>query len=315
MEYLKQALSLDKQADLLIERGLDADRDVLIQRLSIVSYYRQSGYLFPFREKDSNQFKKGTSLEVVWDRCCFDRKLRILVLDAIERIEVAVRTQLIYHFTHQYGPFGYCDDDCLPKLGIEDYLIWRVSLQEETRRSKEIFKQHFFRKYGENHKNLPLWMLAELMSMGSLLTFFRGVSPQLKSQVAKHFELTDELLMSWLRTLNAARNLCAHHARFWNRELGYPPKLPRARKNPEWHRDYKLKNNRCGIILMLCRYMLAHIFLPSQWHNRVEELFAEYPEIPPKQMGLPEDWANHPVWRPAASGKSLEPGSAFPRTC
>jgi len=195
MEYLKQALSLDKQADLLIERGLDADRDVLIQRLSIVSYYRLSGYLFPFREKGSNQFKKGTSLEVVWNRCCFDRKLRILVLDAIERIEVAVRTQLIYHFTHRYGPFGYCDDACLPKLGIEDYLIWRVSLQEETRRSKEIFKQHFF--------------------------------------------------------------------------------------------------------------------LPCQWHNRVEELFAEYPEIPPKQMGLPEDWANHPVWRPAASGKSLEPGSAF----
>jgi len=146
----------------LIERGLRADRETLIHRLTSVSYYRLSGYLYPFRQKNSDTFIEGTQLDLIWKRYCFDRRLRVLLLDVIERIEVAVRTQLVHHFSHAYGPFGYCDENNLPKLSIAEYISWRDSLQTETTRSKEAFKKHFFKKYGDSHRNLPIWMISEL---------------------------------------------------------------------------------------------------------------------------------------------------------
>ena len=111
------------------------------------------------------------------------------------------------------------------------YLKPALSL-EETNRSKEEFKTHFFNKYGDSRRNLLLWMVSELMSMGSLLTIYRGIEQGIASQVAAHFMMPDEQLMSWLRTLYAVRNICAHHSRLWNRVLGYAPGLPQKNKYP-----------------------------------------------------------------------------------
>ena len=293
--YEKEALTFEEQADRLLERGLTAGKADLIRRLEAVSYYRLSGYLYPFRQPKTEAFKNGTNLETVWDRYCFDRRLRVLVLDAIERIEVSLRTKVVYHFAHAHGPFGYLHESKLPKLSVTEYLEWRTGLLEETQRSKESFKKHFLKKYTA-HQNLPLWMAAELMTMGSLLTFFRGVEPEIKRKVAGEYGFPDELMVSWLRSLNGARNICAHHSRFWNRILGYEALLPNKNKFPHWHGEYKLTQNRSGIIIMICRHMLQLISPTSQWHTRMEVLFDEYPEIPVTEMGLPENWKQHPVW-------------------
>lgn len=302
MRYLKQALSFEDQANRLIGRGLKAERNELIRRLSAVSYYRLSGYLYPFRKQDSDDYEDGASLEIVWDRYCFDRRLRVLFLDVIERVEVAVRTQLVYHFAHAHGPFGYCDERCLPNLSVADYIKWRENLLTETSRSKEAFTKHFLKKYGDCHQNLPIWMVSELMSMGSLLTFFRGVDGGIASKVAGRFELADELLLSWLRSLYAVRNVCAHHSRLWNRVLGYAPALPQSNKYPDWHRKNNqgknlLPNDRVAILMMICRRFLARVSPTSQWKDRVERLFHDYSDIPYKPMGLPENWQEHPLWR------------------
>lgn len=304
MEYPKPALSYEEQADRLLERGLDADRDELLHRLKQVSYYRLSGYLHPFRQRDAEHntldvFVENTTLSSVWDRYCFDRRLRVLMLDAIERIEVAIRTKLVYLHAHQHGPFGYTQHENLPKLKMEDYLKWRTSLQEETQRSKEQFKKHFFDKYGEHHKTLPIWMLAELMSMGSTLTLFKGVEPSLKQQIASDYEMVDLVLWNWLTCLNAARNICAHHCRFWNITLGYKPIYPKPKKYPQWHGENKLPNDKPGSLIFICRHLLAQISPSSQWHQRIEALMDEYPEIPLTAMGLPENWKNHPIWSQA----------------
>lgn len=302
MEYLKESLSLEDQAQRLLDRGLIANQDELIQRLSTVSYYRLSGYLYPFRKSNSEDYLEGTTLKVVWDRYCFDRRLRVLLLDAIERVEVAIRTQLTYHFSHAHGAFGHCDERKFPNLKITSYIEWRQSLLVETSRSKETFKQHFFKKYGKTHQNLPVWMASELMSMGSLLTLLKGVDGEIASKVSAHFEMADELLLSWLRSLYAARNICAHHSRLWNRVLGYAPRLPQKNKYPNWYLtdgdgERMLKNDRVGILLMICNTFLQQISPTSQWPRRIEQLFSEHLEIPVKDMGLPEDWMNHPLWK------------------
>jgi len=97
MKYEKQAITFETQADQLIERGLIADRGELIRRLGAVSYFRLAGYLHPYRIVDheknlTNRFRPGTALVEVWRRYCFDRRLRGLIMDVIERIEVSVRT-------------------------------------------------------------------------------------------------------------------------------------------------------------------------------------------------------------------------------
>ena len=104
-EYKKPWLTFEEQADLLIvERGLVADRDDLIAHLANVGYYRLSGYWFIFKRKPEadkegekdERFVEGTTFDQIWKLYTFDRQFRLIVLDAIERVEVYFRTQLAY---------------------------------------------------------------------------------------------------------------------------------------------------------------------------------------------------------------------------
>ncbi len=95
MKYSKPAITFSDQAEQLLKRGLVAqDKQAVIEKLQAVSYCRLSAYWYPFRQPDGS-LAAGTSLEMVWRRYTFDRQLRLLVLDAIERVEIAVRSQVI----------------------------------------------------------------------------------------------------------------------------------------------------------------------------------------------------------------------------
>lgn len=303
MKYDKQPLSLEAQADQLLGRGLGADRDELITRLRAVNYYRLSGYLHPYRitDEDGNPtdaYHPGTELDEIWRCYNFDRRLRIILLDAIERIEVAVRTRLVFHFAHTHGPFGYTDPLNLPGFSnVTEYMEWRTGLVEETRRAKkERFVQHFNEKYGDHHKELPLWMLSELMSFGSMLRFANTMGPDLKKAVAGEYGMPDQQFASWLKAIGVVRNTCAHHSRVWNRVFGVAPSSPHKNKFPDWHSEPKLPNVRVGYVLAVCHFWLGKISNTTHWRDRLFGLFDEYPEIPLAKMGLPEDWRHHPLF-------------------
>lgn len=235
MKYDKGHLSFEEQADRLISRGLIADRDLLISRLKNVNYYRFTGYLHPFRLDGSDNYRPDTTFEKVWRHYAFDRRLRLIVMDAIERIEVSVRTQLIFELSKLTGAFGYATPLGLPKLGSQEFVhLWK-SITDEVGRSKEIFVGHFFEKYGDSHQELPLWMAGEIMSFGCMLTMYKGTAPGIKRGIARHYGLPDEVLTSWLQVINVVRNICAHHGRLWNRQLGYKPLLPGKNKYPQWY--------------------------------------------------------------------------------
>ena len=107
MQYAKPPLTFEQQADLLIQRGMSGDRDLLVARLSVVNYYRLSGYWHPFKGT-GDQFQPGTSFDEVWNRYAFDRRLRLLAIDAIERVEVAVRARLAYRARPRLWPVRIC---------------------------------------------------------------------------------------------------------------------------------------------------------------------------------------------------------------
>ncbi len=299
MKYTKPALSFEAQADLLLSRGLEADRKQLIRRLKATSYFRLSGYLYAFRQKDSEQLAAGTSLDRIWQLYSFDQRLRTLLLDAIEAIEVHVRTQLAYHFAHDSGMFAYNEPKHLPNLDRATFTLWQTKLDSQVQRSlksKEEFVVHFFEKYGDEHTRLPIWTLVELIDFGSTLTFFRGVNDDIKKRIAAEIKMPDVVVQSWLLTLNTVRNRCAHHSRLWNWDLGNATLLPKERKYPDWHRP-RLSNHRVGIVLTLCRHWLNQISPSNSWTARLFDLFDEFPRQSMDPIGLPIDWREHPLWK------------------
>jgi abortive infection bacteriophage resistance protein len=266
---------------------------LLISRLKVVNYYRLSGYLYPFREGD-NKYKPGTTFEIVWRRYAFDRQLRLQVLDALERVEISLKTALAYEMSHNYDPFGYTESTIFPGLTEEEYSKMFDRLKEEIERSHEVFIKHFNNKYGNEHKYPPFWMIVEVMSFGTMLSIFRGVEPIIRVSIAAKYGITEEVLSSWLRSLNSIRNICAHHGRLWNRELGYKPKIPN--KNKEWHDPIEITNNRIFGILSILKYVLAIDAPQSQWPQRLVSLLNKYSDIPLHPMGFPDNWMDSPIW-------------------
>ncbi|MFC2149567.1 Abi family protein [Candidatus Auribacterota bacterium] len=296
MKYDKPPLSFEEQADLLIKRGLIADQTLLIDRLKNVNYYRLSGYLYPYRQPNDN-FKSGTTFEKVWRHYTFDRRLRLIVMDAIERFEVSIKTQLIYALAHSTGAFGYANSVNFPKLSSEKHERLIKTITDEADRSKEKFVDHFKTKYGDTHEHLPLWMAGEIMSFGCALTIYRDMSDQIKRNIAAHYGIPDVVLTSWLQTINVIRNICAHHSRLWNKELGVKPLIPRKKKYPEWHVPVTISQHRIFGILTLLHYLLRISAQQSKWKLRLCSLLDEYPEISRWSMGFPDNWKASPLWK------------------
>ena len=96
-----------------------------------------------------------------------------------------------------------------------------------------------------------------------------------------------------------SRSLLVVCSAFRGRKEGYDNLT--VKKYPEWHGEHHLPNDRCGIILLICRHMLRRISTTSHWHQRVESLLEEYPDIPRRPMGLPDNWTTHPIWTGSTS--------------
>ena len=297
MQYLKPSLSFADQAQRLIQHGLVIDdANQLVDRLSTVSYYRLSAYWYPFKQLD-DRFIQGTTFETVWRRYTFDRHLRLVIMDAIERVEVALlRTRMVEHFMLQHGPFGYRQRMCFhPNCRPHTHTRLINECDEAFSRSSETFVQHFRTKYtSEPHP--PLWMMVEVMTFGQLFTMYRQLQNQEQKVIAASIGLSVPVLESWLHTLNYIRNAVAHHARLWNRQIPLRPRMPQKKNRPEFHMPLPIANDRIFGVLSLLRYLMLQVAPQSRWSQRLLALFDDYPEIPYRDMGFPVNWRDYPLW-------------------
>lgn len=302
MKYNKKALSFDEQANLLISRGMGIDDlQKLTNYLSNVNYYRLSGYWYIFKDKPKQgqeRFLPNTCFNYIQDRYEFDRKLRLLVLDAIERIEVSIfRTRMVEKYTLRYGPFGYTVlENYNPRFPPYEFHKLMNEILNDEKRSHEEFITRYHDKYS-NEKYLPLWMSAEIMSFGQLLTIFRNLSINIKQEISHEFNLFPMVLDSWLLSLNTIRNSCAHHVRLWNRPLGNPIKIPDKKHDPRWYSPIIVPENRLFTILTIVQYLLGYIVVENHWQTSLNALLNEYPTIPLIPMGFPENWQECPLWK------------------
>lgn len=303
MKYIKPALSFGDQTSLLISRGLIvADPHELETYLQHVNYYRLSGYWYIFKQNNpitgEEEFKPGTTFQMIRERYEFDRNLRLLLMDAIERIEVSIlRTRMVEVFTAKYGPFGYADiKNYNPKFSQQDFNLLMSNISKDEKRSYEEFIQRYRYKY-YSEINLPFWMVTELMTYGQLLTIFRNLDFLLKKSIAFQFNLKAMVLDSWLLTLNYVRNSCAHHARLWNRPLPLPVKFPDYKHDSSWYLPNPIANNTIFSILSIVQYLLKIIYPTNKWKLSIEQLTTSYPKVPLKPMGFPLNWKDTPLWK------------------
>jgi abortive infection bacteriophage resistance protein len=202
MRYSKQPLSFAEQLQLMQERGLAiTDPDRALRWLKKISYYRLSAYFLPF--KDNGNFLPGTEFDDVAGLYIFDRKLRLLVLDAIERIEVEVRTAITYEIARAHGPFGHLDPANFDPQYRHVDLLRDIRIEEA--RAGETFVLHFRNKY-TSEPDLPVWMATELLSLGAISLMYRYLSPAIKTAIARPYGVP----LAWAATIpDPGRIYCA----------------------------------------------------------------------------------------------------------
>lgn len=294
MRYEKPYMALCELADRLVSRGLSADRDDLIEHLRDVGYFRLSGYWNIFMHPDGT-FREGVSFTDVWRLYTFDRQLRLVCLDAVERVEVWLRARLAHLLARDQGPFGYLEPEGLPRLDAERQAAFMMRCRAECARSSEPFAVHFRERYGDAHDMPPIWTLANMMDFGSVLTLYRGASAEIRNEVASEIGVAARVLESWLVAINTLRNCCAHHARLWNREFGTKPKIPR---DAAWHEPVQVRNDRLFGLLTLLSFLLRTAAPDTGWRGRLLALLAPLTVDDLRRMGFPDGWERCPMWAP-----------------
>lgn len=288
MKYGKPPLSYEDQLAVLIRRGLDCpDRDRASEWLKRIGYYRLSAYFIPFRVPGTDDFRAGTTLADIVDLYKFDCNLRLLTLQALDRIEVCVRAVITYQLGHELGAFGYADRTNFdPQY---DHAGMMKTLTREENKSSKVFVRHYRTKY-TSEPILPVWMATELLTFGALSRMVANLPKGLRKKIAREFAQPEPVFISWLHSLAAIRNVCAHHTRLWNRELAVKPELPKA-----WTAA-GIDNSRYYVIALIIQSLLVVISPNSRWKDRLKAHFNAYPSVDLPAMHFPPDWQSRPPW-------------------
>ena len=299
MNFTKPPLDIPEQIALLKNRGMSfADEARASRVLSHVNYYRLRAYWLPFEKvgnaqtnQENHMFVDGTDFDSVYSLYVFDRNLRVLLLEAIERVEIALRTHWAQVLAEKYGAHAYMQQDIFHKQGIYDNCL--ASLDEELSRSKETFVKHYQSKY-KNPTRPPIWAVCELLTLGGLSKWIENINKRQDRQaIALRLNLDEVVVRAFAHHLTHVRNICAHHGRVWNRKFTLIMTLPNrpfelsSQFNKDKHDERKVYNT----LVMLC-WCIKTINPQTTWPARVKALLLTRSEHDLKAMGAVVGWQN-----------------------
>ncbi len=308
MLYNKPPTTLDQQADLLVARGMACpDPDEVRRYLGAIGYYRLSAYWLPMEtpatgdQVRSKAFKPGVSFNDVLAIYVFDRKLRLLVMEAIERIEIHVRASWTNRMTLAHGPHAHLD----PRLFVNgwEHAQMTATLAKAVQESSETFIKHYLRKYKAPYMP-PLWSVCETMTLGALSKWVKSTKDNsVKQSVARSLNLpTVEILDGVLEALALVRNICAHHNRLWNRRLlKRIPNIKRLGADIVFEptdpaSDQRQPQNLIYNVLVVILHVLQAQNTDSSYPERLRNLIDSVDDAQRGAMGFPQDWRQRPVW-------------------
>lgn len=308
MQYTKRPLSIDEQAQKLIDRGLICtDVTRLKHYLTTIGYYRLSAYWLPFEQPSANgsrnhNFQPNTDFESVLKLYVFDRKIRVLIIDAIERIEVAVRTRWAGEMALRYGSHAYMQAARFKNAATHANDLIKIEI--ELNKSHETFVAHYKNNYSTPHLP-PIWAVVEVMSFGALSHWIKNTADtDVKKEIMRAVGLPKiEILEEVLHILTPIRNTCAHHGRLWNRR--FPMKMPEIKRLSDRmiphgrpaDSDYvKHLPHYIYNYLMVMEFLVSKINPCGTWKNRLFDLLGTVGPDEHRSMGFPADWKTRKPW-------------------
>ncbi len=244
-----------------------------------------------------HSFYPNTKFETVVKRYNFDRHLRLILFNAIERIEIALRTKMVYHLSLTYGAYWYKDTNLFSDTNkLSDNL---KSLFREFRFSKEIFIKEHIRNYPNDDPES--WKILEIASLGTLSKFYKNLKHQLpeKSIVSKEMGLNlHSELSSWLEAISFVRNIVAHHSRLWSRNMVKRPVVNLINPMGNWFNSPLLpvQKKKPFLIISTMLYLCNMVFPGHRIKQKILELFNQNPDIPIYKLGFLNNWNKEPLW-------------------
>ena len=315
-KFDKPSLAPDGHIGKLKDRGLNIpDEQPGARRyLANISYFRLSAYTRPFYVPNEmpHRFLHGTCFDDVLMLYVFDRELRLLLLDAIERLEVALRAQLTNTLAERHGSHGYLNPAIFDTRYNHAWIIDKLK-EEAQARDVEVFLAHYREKYTAAPLQPPIWMAMELLTFKAVSNLFANLRDETDTKrISQHFGWHHTVLKSWFRSLSDLRNLCAHHMRVWNREFGSRPVMPKKPpKNwpqvPEQissgaHLNAQQAINpqrRLYMQLVVIETLMQVVNPESRWAERLVRLLDVHPKVSRVHMGFPPGWEQEVIWRNA----------------
>ena len=294
--FLKEYQSANTLVQLLLSRGLAIDNPIKAEQyLRTISYYRLSAYMHPFLEfpKSANRFKPESSFEQVMMLYRFDKKLRLLMFNEIEKIEIAFRTAMIDECASAFGDSFWMTNPSY----FDDSNVFQKTLsliEHEINKSHEEFVVHFKHTYSNPYP--PAWILAEILPLGVMTKIFLHLKDtQVKKRIALRFGLQLRVFNSWMTIITLTRNSCCHHARVWNKQNTMSPMIPRRTTYP-W---MVIAANPLRTYYDLCiiKYLLNVISPNNDMSQKLRGLLADFPLVDVAAMGFPEGWKEELLWR------------------
>lgn len=302
--------SFAKQLEILESRGMDiSDTDKAIRYLSNIGYYRLSGYWRAFQVINAegqfqDEFVNQTSFTNILDLYVFDKRLRLLLLDAIERFEIALRVD-ISHLLGEVDPLSYLNRETFnikftrvtkshSLSSFEQWLIKYKDLLKRKIKAKSPFILHNINNYGDD---LSVWVACEIWDFGCISKLYEGLMNKHKNMISEKYGISQgNVFANWIWSINLVRNICSHHDRLWNHPL---PVIPQHFKTLTYlspnHKDYDYLRSRIFIIIFILRNIIRVINPNSTWIGKVTNLLENFPHhdgsnVNISKMGAPKNW-------------------------
>lgn len=319
MNYAKPPLTTEEHLINLKNRGLIiSDESKAAEYLEALGYYRLSAYFIPFElpstqlNRRNHNFKQDTQFQQVLSLYIFDRKLRLLVMEAIERIEVAIRSRWANELAQTTNdPHAFMCNSYFINQWEHQRQLAKVS--NNIQDSSEVFVTHYLSKYLAPYLP-PIWAMSETLTIGQLSKWVANTkSNPIKKRIALSLGLpTIEIFDSALQSISLIRNICAHHGRLWNRHLVkrlayfkklnqvmqfYPQEVPQ--EDGSIKTQQHLSNALYNYLVIISHMMLA-IQPNTSWQQRLVEHLKTASDEQQTAMGFPTDWQQYPFFNQGA---------------
>ncbi|CAL1521197.1 Abi family protein [Chitinophaga sp. MM2321] len=300
--YTKPSTSTSHQIALLQRRGLTIDDPLEAEHyLKHIGYYRLAGYWQIFQnDAVTHTFIPGSTFEQIAELYNFDRELRILLLNAIERIEVSFRSVLVNEMCSAYHPAWFTRVEYAFSEEVLDKIL--KTIDKELSRSNEDFVAHHDRKYGTD-KYPPAWKTMQVLSFGVLSKIYGNIHKNVpeKKKIAKIYGLPSEAWMhSWMQVISVLRNYCAHHSRVCYRIFSFPPKDMRRPQLP-WIKNAPPTGGPLSqhLYYQLCavRYLLHTCCPDNHFNDELRQLIIKSPGVELNRMGFIPEWEHEDLWQ------------------